>query len=183
MQKKASLNLSIQAIVILVIAIALLGLGLGFTKGIFGQLKSQLVIPPPDIPATADDPISLPSSQINIKAAKDTVLTVNFFNNGETDPFLPMLSCGPQNYLLFYNQLSPQQVDTQAQKSFKIVIKADTFSGTPETSPFPLGNNICRISFCRGSMNRIEQIYRMCAYAFASSGAVQPNKQIIIIAR
>jgi hypothetical protein len=181
MQKKASLNLSIQAIVILVIAIALIGLGLGFTKGMFGQFKSQLVIPPPDISATADDPISLPSSQINIKAAKDTVLTVNFFNNGEADPFLPMLSCGPQNYLLFYNQLSPQQVDAQAQKSFKIVIKANTF-GTPETSPFPLGNNICRISFCRGSMDKIEHIYRMCMYAFASSGAVQPNKQIIIIA-
>ena len=81
MHKKASLELSINAIVILVLAITMLGLGLGFTKGMFGQLKSQLVVPPPEIPATSDDPIVLPSGgQLQIKAAKDTVFTINFFN-------------------------------------------------------------------------------------------------------
>ncbi|MBW2996639.1 hypothetical protein KY332_05070 [Candidatus Woesearchaeota archaeon] len=36
--KKASLNLSINAIVIVVLAMTLLGLGLGFIKGMFGKL-------------------------------------------------------------------------------------------------------------------------------------------------
>ena len=38
--KKASLNLSVQAIVIVVIAFVVLGLGLGFVRGQFEQMES-----------------------------------------------------------------------------------------------------------------------------------------------
>lgn len=40
--KKASLNLSINAIVILILAITMLGLGLGFMKGMFGKVTGEL---------------------------------------------------------------------------------------------------------------------------------------------
>jgi len=40
--KKASLNLSINAIVILILAITMLGLGLGFMKNLFGKTTGQL---------------------------------------------------------------------------------------------------------------------------------------------
>ena len=65
-RKKASLSLSVNAIVILVLAITMLGLGLAFTKGMFAKLKGRLEIPPPDIPATEDDPIVLPADEIEV---------------------------------------------------------------------------------------------------------------------
>jgi hypothetical protein len=41
-RQKASLNLSINAIVILILAITMLGLGLSFMKGLFGKTTGQL---------------------------------------------------------------------------------------------------------------------------------------------
>ena len=41
MQKKASLNLSINAIVILILAITMLALGLGFMRNMFGSVSKQ----------------------------------------------------------------------------------------------------------------------------------------------
>tara|TARA_Y100000310_G_scaffold82580_1_gene79184 strand:- start:236 stop:589 length:354 start_codon:yes stop_codon:yes gene_type:complete len=41
MHKKASLNLSINAIVILILAITMLGLGLAFMRNIFGQATGE----------------------------------------------------------------------------------------------------------------------------------------------
>lgn len=40
--KKASLNLSINAIVVLIMAVALLGLGLGFLRNMFSNLEGQI---------------------------------------------------------------------------------------------------------------------------------------------
>ena len=39
--KKASLNLSVNAIVVLILAITMLGLGLGFMKNTFGGVTEQ----------------------------------------------------------------------------------------------------------------------------------------------
>jgi hypothetical protein len=165
MQKKASLSLSIEAIVILVIAISLLGLGLGFTKDMFGQLKSQLVIPPPDIPATADEPIILPSrGQLDIKPSKDTVFTVNFFNDKQTAVFLPMIKC--KGIYLSNYVYSSQKVDAQTYKSFQLIIRAGTFSIESGLSH----NTLCEISFCDcGDMS--------CC---ASPEHIQASKQISV---
>jgi hypothetical protein len=169
MQKKASLELSINAIVILVLAITMLGLGLGFTKGMFGQLKSQLVVPPPEIPATSDDPIVLPSGgELQIKAAKDAVFTVNYFNNVAGDTFTPDIKCdttylnptvGEKNLIV-----SSQRVEAQTYKGFQMIIKADTFSAT---GGIPLGYTICTIEF----------------YGSASTSIPVQSKQIIINAQ
>jgi hypothetical protein len=165
-QKKASLSLSIEAIVVLVLAISLLGLGLGFTKGMFGQLKSQLVVPPPDIPATADDPIVLPTGgTLNIKAAKDAVFTVNFFNNAQTADFTPYIICN--NLYLFDLRVSSQQIDAQTYKSFRMIINADTFS---IQGYHPPGYNICTIQFYDCDP----------IHTYGCSDKPVPSKQIII---
>ncbi|MBW3012000.1 hypothetical protein KY311_02360, partial [Candidatus Woesearchaeota archaeon] len=41
MYKKASLSLSINAIVVLILAITMLGLGLAFMRGTFGKVTEQ----------------------------------------------------------------------------------------------------------------------------------------------
>ncbi|HSU73268.1 MAG TPA: hypothetical protein VLJ21_05470, partial [Candidatus Binatia bacterium] len=43
MNKKAALELSINAIVVLILAITILGLGIGFIRGQFGGLTEQFV--------------------------------------------------------------------------------------------------------------------------------------------
>lgn len=148
MNKRASLSLSINAVVILVLAVTMLGLGLGFTKGMFGKLKEQLTVPPPDIPATASDPIVLPTGgELSIKAAKDAIFTVNFFNNGGTDDFTPDIVCGTAS-LGTNLQVGEQEVVAQEYRPFQMIIKADTFSGTT------LGYNICTIKFY-DSLNKL----------------------------
>ena len=87
--KKGSLSLSINAIVILVLAITMLGLGLAFTKGMFGKFSSKLEVPPPNIPATAEEPIILPDESVEVLKNKDFELTVNFYNDGPTNRIYP----------------------------------------------------------------------------------------------
>jgi hypothetical protein len=82
MPRKASLELSVNAIVVLVLAITMLGLGIAFTKGKFAELGSKIEIPEPDYPATADDPIVLPANEITVSSTKDTIFSVNVYNDG-----------------------------------------------------------------------------------------------------
>ncbi len=86
--KKASLNLSVNAIVVFVLAFALLSVGLFFTNLIkdriaSGTLKAvnlnELKNPP-----TADIPITVPNV-VNIKRGKqNSELEIGFYNRGNT---------------------------------------------------------------------------------------------------
>ena len=84
MRKRGSLSLSVNAIVILVLGITMLGLGLAFTKGMFGKLGSKLEIPPPNIPATEDEPIVLPSDEVKVDPKGVTIIPINVYNDGDT---------------------------------------------------------------------------------------------------
>ena len=85
--KKASLEMSIQAIVIVVLAMTLLGLGLGFIKGMFRNITSttedvseqvrQKVL---DDLIQGDKKISFPKSEIIVNKGESTVLTVGIRN-------------------------------------------------------------------------------------------------------
>ena len=90
---KASLQLSINAIVILVLAIAMLGLGLGFTKGMFAKFGEKLEVPPPDIPATSDEQIVLPKEELEIQHGKTYTFSVNFYNDYSSDNVHPEMDC------------------------------------------------------------------------------------------
>ena len=83
LKKKASLEISIQAIVIVVLAMTLLGLGLGFIRGMFGklvplnedisdQVRQQIL---EDL-KTGDKKLSFPKSELTIEKGKSTILHI-----------------------------------------------------------------------------------------------------------
>ena len=89
--KKASLEISIQAIVIVVLAMTLLGLGLGFIRGMFKNISGttedvteqvrQRIL---DDLITGDKKISFPKSEVTIDKGGSTVLTVGVRNKKDT---------------------------------------------------------------------------------------------------
>ncbi|MBI2657716.1 hypothetical protein HYX08_03400 [Candidatus Woesearchaeota archaeon] len=101
--KKASLEISIQAIVIVVLAMTLLGLGLGFIRGMFKNIGSttedvteqvrQRIL---DDLITGDKKISFPKTDITIDKGGSSVLTVGIRNKKDT----------PLHYKMRFNPIS-----------------------------------------------------------------------------
>ena len=90
--KRASLEISIQAIVIVVLAMTLLGLGLGFIRGMFkniGGLSEQVT---EDVRnkigrqlIESDEKVAFPRSQVSIKRGEAVILDVGIRNKGNAD--------------------------------------------------------------------------------------------------
>ena len=90
-KKRASLEISIQAIVIVVLAMTLLGLGLGFVRNMFKNITGttedvteqvrQKVL---DDLITGDKKISFPKSEIGIDKGGSAVLTVGVRNKKDS---------------------------------------------------------------------------------------------------
>ena len=163
--KKASLSLSINAIVILVLAIAMLGLGLAFTKTMFKKFQAKLVVPPPDIPATAEEPIVLPTDELTIKHGDSTTFSVNFYNDYNAGVVEPALDCGGTLNPDFYGGVegittgntltgnecdagacdviaTKQKVDSGTYKTFKFIVPAAA------TSTETVTQDVCEVKFC-----------------------------------
>lgn len=95
--KKASLEISIQAIVIVVLAMTLLGLGLGFIRGMFKNIGSttedvteqvrQRVL---DDLITGDKKVSFPKTEIIVDKGGSQVLTVGIRNKKDTPLYYKM---------------------------------------------------------------------------------------------
>lgn len=89
--KKASLEMSIQAIVIVVLAMTLLGLGLGFIRGMFKNISSttedvteqvrQRVL---DDLISGDKKVSFPKTEITVDKGGSQLLTVGIRNKKDT---------------------------------------------------------------------------------------------------
>jgi hypothetical protein len=140
MKKRGSLSLSINAIVILVLAITMLGLGLAFTKGMFGKLSAKLSVPEPDIPATADDPISLPVDELVITKNKQFVFSVNAYNDDFTTTVAGKLTCASEAGAEAISVCSgPQAIPAAEDKMFKFII--------PKTVVKVTSTRICVLSF------------------------------------
>ncbi len=90
--KKASLNLSINAIVVLVMAMVVLGLGLTFIKTLLGTAQDKFVevVKEEDIknPATEQDPFKIPE-ELSISASKENKLTFSFYNLHDSGNYTP----------------------------------------------------------------------------------------------
>lgn len=123
-RKKGSLSLSVNAIVILVLAITMLGLGLGFTKGMFGKLKSKLSVPEPDIPATPDEPVVLPTDQLNVQKNSEFIFSVNVYNdNFIGDLITGRLECPAKDTAPIIDvESAGQAIPAGSQKGFKFII-------------------------------------------------------------
>ncbi|MBI2136553.1 hypothetical protein HYU06_05770, partial [Candidatus Woesearchaeota archaeon] len=161
--KKASLSLSINAIVVLVLAISMLGLGLAFTKSMFKKFGEKLTVPPPDLPATKDDPIVLPSEELVIRHGEEFTFQVNYFNDYASGTVDAGLICkgslggpvgiGTKNILSGGKVLvSPQKVSGGIQKSFKFIIPKAATSGISQ------GTDVCEIMFCAPGADDTEGI-------------------------
>ena len=102
--KKASLNISVEAIIILILAITMLGLGLGFIRGMFGQVSTQLEQqisdePEPGTP-TGARPITLSRESIISNPGQQQVVKVSIYNSrGDEIGGSPYLSCQDFTYI------------------------------------------------------------------------------------
>ena len=87
--KKAALELSVNAIVILILAIVMLGLGLGFIRGMFSKVSTQFdeqITTEPEPPrATGSEPITLSRESIVTRAKDAEVLKVSIYNPTNAD--------------------------------------------------------------------------------------------------
>ncbi len=83
MNKKGSMELSVNSIVILVIAIVMLGLILGFVKSKFSQVGNGLTTqePEPSV-ASASTPITLSRTTIETSAGQTFALKVGYYDGG-----------------------------------------------------------------------------------------------------
>ena len=80
MDKKGSMELSVNSIVILVIAIVMLGLILGFVRSKFSDLDKQLVNNEPEAPkATASDPLTISRETLAVSAGEDVVVKIQAY--------------------------------------------------------------------------------------------------------
>ncbi len=90
--KKASLNLSIEAIVIVVIAFVVLGLGLGFVRTQFSQIEGTSTSVQEQISQqiledlrTGNKPLTFPASKLVLETREETVQAIGVKNTGDTD--------------------------------------------------------------------------------------------------
>ncbi|MBT4824961.1 hypothetical protein HN695_01780 [Candidatus Woesearchaeota archaeon] len=80
--KKASLNLSVNAIVVFVLAFSMLGVGLFVTNLIkenVAQGIKSLDVTELDNPASAEEPITIPK-EVQLKKGKERLLKVGYYN-------------------------------------------------------------------------------------------------------
>ncbi len=144
-RKKGSLSLSINAIVVLVLAISMLGLGLGFTKSMFAKFGSKLDVPPPNIPATEEEPIVLPADTVKGKIGKTLTFGVNIYNaNTAAESITPTLTCGTS----ITGQGTLGNIPAQSYSGFKFLIGTAPTTATTEictiSAPFSVGGTITK---------------------------------------
>ncbi len=132
--KRASLEISIQAIVIVVLAMTILGLGLGFVRSMFKNITStaedvseqvrQKIL---DDLITGDKKVSFPKTEIIIDRGGSTVLTVGIRNKKDVNLFYKMqftpISASPEvtdtelQQFVDYFQFSNQEYSLSAADS------------------------------------------------------------------
>ena len=95
--KKASLNLSIQAIVIVVIAFVVLGLGLGFVRTQFSsidesssQVQEQIRQQIMDDLRRGDKKLNFPAQQLTLEAGDSSVQGIGIKNTEDDDSVLKL---------------------------------------------------------------------------------------------
>jgi len=163
MKKRASLSLSIEAIVIIILAITLLGLGLTFMRQFIGkgseQLGSILDISKLDQPATINEPITAKET-INVQIEKPSELTIGFYcdSPSECQVAKPAISTCDKAFNVL-TTINP--VPTDLLTSPTINVPSHSSIGFKAIlAPLQQGNYICTLSFGGSeSWKKQKQIY------------------------
>jgi len=88
LNKKGSLELSVNAIVVLIIALTILGLVIAFAVSKFTEVSNQITPQgPPTATATAEIPVQFPggSNEITLSKTADSTMSVSVYNKEATD--------------------------------------------------------------------------------------------------
>ncbi|MEM4260661.1 MAG: hypothetical protein QXG00_05485 [Candidatus Woesearchaeota archaeon] len=122
MNKKAALELSVNAIVILIMAIAVLGLALGFIRSQLNKIDFDVQAPDPETP-TAQIPITYSLEKGTISPGGSLEMKIKIFNGGQnTVSVQPNINCPTNNPISGTIQKgSPQNIQPQSFKMFLLV--------------------------------------------------------------
>lgn len=166
MDKKASMELGVNAIIILIIALAILGLAMSFVTGLFkgGQKKLGGLIDRTDLPVHADptNPIVFDSNEVFIKTsgAGTATLIVSVYNNNfiEGAPvYLEIEGCvytGEPYAQPFFTLTAPSQtISPGSDSGYKAII-----SVTPGMD-IRAGTYICTVRATDGNTAISQQIF------------------------
>ncbi|TKJ17738.1 hypothetical protein CEE44_04360 [Candidatus Woesearchaeota archaeon B3_Woes] len=105
--KRAALNLSINAIVVLILAITMLGLGLSFMRNIFGSatqefeevggtVRKQMI----DQMKESDNTVDLSRPKVELKAGEETQIFIGFKNDGNVQRYFQVSTTGSSSTTL-----------------------------------------------------------------------------------
>ena len=126
MNKKGSMELSVNSIVVLVIAIVMLGLILGFVKTKFSDISKQLVQEEPEpASASSSDPITMSRTEVITGAGKTIALKINLYNMWSSDitNAKPNIVCTGQPALISSQTYNPKTIKPAEQQTYQGVIK------------------------------------------------------------
>jgi len=142
--KKASLNLSINAIVVLILAITMLGLGLGFIrtmfKGATGKLSGAIESTSLKNPADSTTPLTI-DRQITLEAGEAQRIEIGYYNaftQENRDVALTTVSCDNAGV---FNDLKLSSISAEAVPAGESV----GFNAILETESVERGTFICQI--------------------------------------
>lgn len=142
MRKKASLSLSINAIVVLVIAIVVLGIILGLVQQWFkkagGEVPKLLEVPIPGLEADANDPFKM-TSEVVVKTGETTKVQASYYNKAistKTNVSLSLMSCKsvlgadiPAAELPVLVTIAAPAVEASTNKGFEVIMNTATEAG------------------------------------------------------
>ena len=140
-RKKASLQLSINAIVVLVMAMVLLGLGLSFIRHLINQGKEKFIgaidMTEIDNPATASQPLVV-DHNVKLKSGGTTFLKLSYYNTYPTTKSVTIKGTGDNGGVVCYGSNSSatfslssisRSVDAGNVVGFRVLLKdADSAS-------------------------------------------------------
>ncbi|MGV8086081.1 MAG: hypothetical protein ACP5N1_00485 [Candidatus Woesearchaeota archaeon] len=122
MNKKGSMELSVNSIVILVIAIVMLGLILGFVRSKFSEVDKGLILAEPEAPtATPSDLLTISRDPISASAGEKLALKVQVYNVNvdEVTPIFTINCDGGLSTASSQFQISSSSISTPGQSNQK----------------------------------------------------------------
>jgi hypothetical protein len=189
MRKKASLNLSMNAIVVLILAITMLGLGLTFMRGLFKQatervteaVSSQELTNPP----TRDNPLTAAPGEASFRDTKKQKILLAFMNPEAGAKYCQLGiedstgndvsctgACAADKIAIFNSAVSSSALDPDQINVWTLVIDGGAISttswGTDTSRTYVLSANMCCQTSTATSIN--------CA----GTGVTQYKKDILI---
>lgn len=132
MNKRAALELSVNAIVILIMAIAVLGLALGFIRAQLKKIDFDVQAPDPETP-TAETPITYSLEKGTVSPGESLGMKIKIFNGGTGSVSVqPNINCPINNPISGTVQKgSAQNIPEQSFKMFLLVAPiSDSASGS-----------------------------------------------------